>query len=154
MQLQTVQEREESVARFVAAAFSIRRGCLRQRFLLHRKCRLEIDLRGFHPFVTEPQRNHGTIDACLQKVHGHGVPQAVNGDPFLFQRGAHSGRRCAMLVQQVLHAMDAETVTLALGNSTSPSPRCGSRSQAFNTATVDLAMGVQRSLRPLPMTRT
>jgi hypothetical protein len=31
---------------------------------------------------------------------------------------------------------------LALGNSTSPRPRCGSRSQAFTTASVDLAIGV------------
>jgi integrase/recombinase XerD len=42
---------------------------------------------------------------------------------------------------------------LALGNSTSPRPRGGSRSQAFTTASVDRAMGAQRSLRPLPMTR-
>ena len=40
-----------------------------------------------------------------------------------------------MLVQQVLHAVNAEAVTLALGNSICPSPRWGSCNQAFNTAT-------------------
>jgi len=35
-----------------------------------------------------------------------------------------------------------------------PPPLCGSRNQAFNTARVDRARGVQRSLRPFPITRT
>jgi hypothetical protein len=43
---------------------------------------------------------------------------------------------------------------VALGKSTEPSSRDGSRSQACNAARVDLASGVHRSLRPLPTTRT
>ena len=71
--LQTVQEGEKSVAGFVATRRSIRRGCLGERFLLHGKCRFEINLCRFNMFVTQPQGYHRTIDACLQKIHGHGV---------------------------------------------------------------------------------
>src|SRR3990172_13040310 len=65
--------------------------------------------------MSEPQGNHRTIDARLEKVHGHGVSQAVNSDTLVRQRRAHRGSRHAMLGQQVLHAMDAETCTLGTG---------------------------------------
>src|SRR3990172_8444085 len=65
--------------------------------------------------MSEPQGNHRTIDARLEKVHGHGVSQAVNSDTLVLQRRAHLGGRHAMLVQQVLHAMDAETFTHGTG---------------------------------------
>ena len=83
--LQTVQEGEESVAGFVATRPSIGWGCLGKCFLLHGKCRFEINLGGFNMFVAEPQCDDRTIDTCLQKIHGHGVPQAVNSDTLLFQ---------------------------------------------------------------------
>src|SRR5271157_6636968 len=97
--LQTVQEGEESVAGFAATRGSIGRGCLGKCFLLHGKCRFEINLCGFNMFVTEPQCDHRTIDACLQKIHGHGVPQAVHSDTFVFQRRAQVGSSHPMLVQ-------------------------------------------------------
>ena len=84
--LQTVQEGEESVAGFVATRRSIRRGWLGECFLLHGKCRFEINLCRFNMFVTQPQGDHRTVDACLQKIHGHGVPQAVHSYTFVFQR--------------------------------------------------------------------
>ena len=63
--LQIAQEGEESVTRFIAPPSSLRWGGLRQRFLLHGQRRLEIDLRGFNTFVTQPQRDHRTVDAPL-----------------------------------------------------------------------------------------
>jgi integrase/recombinase XerD len=113
--LQTVQEREESVARLIPAGFCIRRGGPRKGFLLHGKCRFEVNLRGFNTFATEPQRDYRTVDACLQQVHGRGVPQAMDSNPFVFQGGAQVGGRRTMLVQQVLHAVDAEAFTLSVG---------------------------------------
>jgi site-specific recombinase XerD len=53
-QLQTVQERKESVARFVSAGLCVRRGCPRKRFFLHGKCCLEINLCRLNTFVSEP----------------------------------------------------------------------------------------------------
>ena len=58
--LQITQEGEESVARFIAPPSSVRRGGLRECFLLHRQCRFKIDLRSFNTLVTQPQRDHGT----------------------------------------------------------------------------------------------
>jgi hypothetical protein len=46
--LQTVQEGEEWVSGLIAPWSAVPRGRLRQRLLLHRECRVEIDLRGFH----------------------------------------------------------------------------------------------------------
>src|SRR6202047_4093342 len=68
--LQPVLEGGETVTGFVAPRPSIRRGCLGKSFLLHGKCRFEINLCGFNMFVTEPQCDHRTIDACLQKING------------------------------------------------------------------------------------
>lgn len=112
--LQTVQEREESVARFVPAGFCVRRGCPCKRFFLHGKCCLEINLCGLDTFVAEPQRDHRAVNSIFEKVHGHGVPQAVDGDPFLLQRGADHGSHPAMLVQQVLYTVDAEAFPLSV----------------------------------------
>ena len=112
--LQTVQEREEPVARFVPAGFCLRRGCPRQRFFLHGKCCLEINLCGLNTFVTEPQCDHRAVNSIFEKVHGHGVPQAVDGDPLLLQGGAVHGSHGAMLVQQVLYTMDAEAFPLSV----------------------------------------
>jgi hypothetical protein len=81
--LQAIQEVEKLVCRPVASLLAAGRRCLRKSFLLHRECRFDIDLRGFHGFMSEPQRNHRTTNARLQKVHGHRVSQTVNGDPFL-----------------------------------------------------------------------
>jgi site-specific recombinase XerD len=113
--LQTIQEGKQLVSRLIAPWSAARRGGLGKGLLLHRQCRVEIDLRGLHRFVSEPQCNHRTINACLEKVHGHGVPQAVNGHALLSQRRANFGCRHAMLGQQVLHAMDAERFTLGAG---------------------------------------
>jgi hypothetical protein len=63
--LQAVQEGEESITGFVTPRCSIGRGGLGKRFLLHGKCRFEINLCGFNMFMTEPQCDHRTIDACL-----------------------------------------------------------------------------------------
>jgi hypothetical protein len=52
---QTVEEGEESVTGFVATRRSIRRDCFGKCFLLHGKCRFEINQCGFNMFVTEPQ---------------------------------------------------------------------------------------------------
>src|SRR5258708_11215627 len=151
--LQTVKEGEESVTGFVAPGRSIGRGCLGKCFLLHGKCRFEINLCGFNMFVTEPQCDDRTIDACLQKIHGHGVRQAVDSDTFVFQgRAQLAVTRC--LFSKYCTPWTLRGSPFALGNSTCPSPRCGSRNQVLNTASVDLAMGVQRSLRPLPISRT
>ena len=118
--LQTVQEGEESVARFIATRRCMRWGCLGKCFLLHGKCRFEINLGGFNMFMTEPQCDDRTIDACLQKIHGHGVPQAVNSDTLVFQRRAHVGSRHAMLVEQVLDAVDAEAFAFGVGEQDLP----------------------------------
>ena len=56
--LQTVQEAEELVCRPVANRLALWRRCLRKGLLLHRKGCFEIDLRGFHRFMPEPQRDH------------------------------------------------------------------------------------------------
>ena len=98
MQLQSIQEGQEFVSGFIAPASSVLGSYHRQGFFLDSKCCFEVNLCGFQALVTEPQCDHRSINACLQKVHGHGVPQTVDGDPFSFQRQANSRRCRAMLV--------------------------------------------------------
>ena len=109
--LKAIQEVEKLVPRLIAPWPAARRRCLRKGLLLHREGRIQIDLRGLYRFMSEPQGNHCTIGTCLEEVHGHGVSQAVNSDALLNQRGANVGGHQAMLGQQVLHAMDTETLT-------------------------------------------
>jgi hypothetical protein len=56
--LQAIQELEKLVCGPVAPLPAAGRRCLRKSFLLHCECRFDIDLRGFHRFMSEPQRNH------------------------------------------------------------------------------------------------
>ena len=86
--LQAAEKAEQPVTGLVAAGVAGWRRCFGQCLLLHRQRRLQIDLGGLDRFVTEPQRDHRAIDACLKKVHGRRVAQAVDSDPLMFQRGA------------------------------------------------------------------
>src|SRR5258706_10684809 len=109
--LQSIEEGHETITGLVSTR-SAEQGCgLGQRLLLHREGCVQIDLGRLDTLMPEAQCNDGTIHAGLQKVHCHGVPQAVNGDPLLSQRGASSRGRRSMLVEQVLHAMNAQTFT-------------------------------------------
>lgn len=63
--LQTIEKAEELVSRFVAPWLAVPWGCLRKSLLLHCERCIEIDLRGFHRLMSEPQRNHRTFSACL-----------------------------------------------------------------------------------------
>lgn len=56
-----------------------------ERFFFHRERGVEIDLRGLHVLVSEPQRDCGSIDTLLEHVDCHGVPQTVNRHAFLFE---------------------------------------------------------------------
>ena len=73
------------VCRPVASWLAVWRRCLRNGFLLHRKRRVKIDLRGFYRFMSEPQRDHRSFDAFLHEIHGHRVSQTVDSDLLLLQ---------------------------------------------------------------------
>jgi hypothetical protein len=57
--------------------------------------------------MAEPQGDDGTIDASLQEVHGHRVPQTLNSDALSIQRRAHGRAGLAVFVQHILNAMNA-----------------------------------------------
>lgn len=56
--LQAVQEGQELICWSVATRLTLWRRCLRKGLLFHRKSGFEIDLRGFHRFMPEPQGDH------------------------------------------------------------------------------------------------
>jgi hypothetical protein len=63
-------------------------------------------------------------------------------------------KSAAMFVQHVLHAVNGQARAVRARKEDRGDPPLASRSQAFTTARVDWASGVQRSLRPLPTTLT
>jgi len=63
--LQTIEKAEELVSRFVAPWLAVLWGCLRKSLLLHCERCIEIDLRGLHRLMSEPQCDHRTFSACL-----------------------------------------------------------------------------------------
>jgi hypothetical protein len=103
------------LARAVRGRSTLERAGLRERPLLHRQRRLQVDLRRLDRLVAEPQRNDRAVDARMEQVHRGGVPQAVYGHTLLRQRRARSGRRLAVLVQHVLHAVNGEAAAFGTG---------------------------------------
>lgn len=81
--LKTVQKVEKLVCRLEASRLAVSRSCLLKGLFFHRKGRFDIDLRCRNRFMPEPQRDDRATNALLQKVHGHGVSQTVDGDPLL-----------------------------------------------------------------------
>ncbi|WP_240975229.1 tyrosine-type recombinase/integrase [Paraburkholderia aromaticivorans] len=63
VRLKTVQEAEEFVCRLEASWRAASRSCFRKGLFLHRKGRFDIDLRGFHRFMPEPQRDDRATNA-------------------------------------------------------------------------------------------
>jgi site-specific recombinase XerD len=61
--LKTVQEVEELVCRLETSWLAVSRSCLLKGLFLHRKGRFDIDLRGFHRFMPEPQRDDRATNA-------------------------------------------------------------------------------------------
>ena len=70
-----------------------------------------------------------------------------------FRRRGAAHRAYAAFARE-LEAHDAPSDDMQNDICACVSPRDGSRSQIFNTATVGLASGVPRSFRPFPITRT
>ena len=77
--LEALEEGQELVRRPIAAQFSGHGLRLRQRLLFEFKIGVEIQLRCFHGFMTEPQSNHRAIHAMLQQLHGGAVAENVWG---------------------------------------------------------------------------
>ena len=83
--LQVVEETKELVPGSIPFEFAVQRFCFAERLLLHRQRRFQVNLGRVHRFVAEPQGDHRAVHALLQKVHGRGVPQAVNCHAFVLQ---------------------------------------------------------------------
>ncbi|ESZ31333.1 hypothetical protein X732_30465 [Mesorhizobium sp. L2C066B000] len=103
--------------------------------------------------MSEPQSDGGAIDARLQEVHGRRVPQSMNSDTLSIQRRANGRSGLAVFAQHILNAMNAQPLTSGAGKQDILFSALRLFSQLLQTAVVDLANGVQRSLRPLQMTR-
>ena len=51
---------------------------------------MDVDLRGFDGFVSEPERDHRLIGAMVQQFHRCAVPENMRANPFSDQRWARS----------------------------------------------------------------
>ena len=63
--LQAVEKAEQPISGLVTAGLAGGRCCLGQCPFFHCQRRLQIDLGGLDGFVSEPQRDHRAVDACL-----------------------------------------------------------------------------------------
>src|SRR5437764_8541959 len=83
--LEIVQEAKELVSWLIPLEFAVERFRFAERLLFYRQRGLQIDSSCVEGLVAEPQGDDRAIHTLLQKVHGHGVPQAVDGYAFAFQ---------------------------------------------------------------------
>ena len=49
---------------------------------------MDVDLGGLDGFMSEPESDHGGVDAGVEEAHGAGVSQGVRGNGFGGQRRA------------------------------------------------------------------
>src|ERR1700730_13350040 len=92
-----------------------------ERLFFHLQCGIEVDLGSLEVLMAEPERDGGSIDALTKQVDGYGVPQTVDRDAFLPERGTGVGCGAAVLAEQVLDTM----------NSQSPAARIGKQKMVF-----------------------
>ncbi len=102
------QEGEQLVARAVAAVLRLDRPRLGDGLLLHLHVGVDVHLRRLDRFVTEPERDHRTIDAAVQELHCGAVAENVRRDAFRAQGSACL--RCCLDVpaNDALHGIAAE----------------------------------------------
>ena len=112
---QVLQKRQQPIAWAIAARPAATRSCLGESLFLHRECGVEVYLGGLDMLMTKPQGNGRPIDTFLEHINGHCVSQTVDGDAFLFKRGTNVGRDAAVLVEQVLNAVNGEPAAAGAG---------------------------------------
>src|SRR5665213_538336 len=113
---QVLQKGQQVITWAIAAWPTVTRSCLGESLFLHRECGVEVYLGSLDMLMTKPQCNGGPIDTFLEHINGHRVSQTVDGDAFLFERGTDAGRGAAVLVEQVLNAVNGEAAAAGIGN--------------------------------------
>jgi hypothetical protein len=73
------------LSRSITTGPAIERWRLGERLLLHRQSGLQVYLGRFNRLAPELQGDHGSVDARLQQIEGHGESQDMYGDAFVFQ---------------------------------------------------------------------
>ena len=80
--LEAFEEGQQVIIRSVATGLTIDRRGLLECLLLELKTRVQIDLRGVHGFVPEPQSDDRTVDTAVQERHRRAVAQHMRRDAF------------------------------------------------------------------------
>lgn len=116
-----LQEGKQPVAGSIAGRPSLMGSHFGERLFFHLQCGIEVDLGSLDVLMAEPEGDGGSIDALSKQVNGDGVPQTVDRDAFLSERGTGVGRGAPVLAEQVLDTM----------NSQSPAARIGKQKMVF-----------------------
>lgn len=106
--LELVKERHQSVVWAELSRLAVKGDRLGKDLFLQNHIRIEIDLRGLDGFMPEPERDDGGIHPGMQQVHGRCVPQAVECDVFLLERGADFAGRGQVLFQKASDGIGAQ----------------------------------------------
>src|SRR5947207_2000666 len=111
-----LQEGEEAVVRLEAGSLAaLVRLELRQGSFLEGEVGMQVRLRRLDRFMTEPQRDHGAVDAGLQQFHRSAVAQHVRRHALGLQRRATLVSDTNMLSQQRLDAVGTEPGPVHVG---------------------------------------
>jgi hypothetical protein len=73
------------------------------------ECCIEVYVCGLFMLMSEPERDGGSIDAFLNQVHCHSMPQPVDSNALLFKRRTYLASRTTMFAQDVLNAVNGES---------------------------------------------
>ena len=112
---QVLQKGQQPIVGAIAAGSGLTGSGFGERLFLHRKCGIEVYLGGLDMLMTKPQCNGGPIDTFLKHINGHRVSETVDSHAFFFKRGTDAGCDAAVLVEQVLNAVDGEAAAAGVG---------------------------------------
>ena len=87
----------------------------RERFLFQSHIRVQVHLSSLGRFVTQPERDHGTIHTVVKKVHGCGVTADMRGHLLVFERGASLRGQMTVFGKATLDRIATESATADAG---------------------------------------
>ena len=78
---EALEERHELIRRAVSGRPAVKWFGFGERLFFQFEAGVKVNLRCVHPFMAQPQRDDGAVNATLQQVHGGAVSQHMWGDP-------------------------------------------------------------------------
>src|SRR5271156_1178475 len=105
------QERQQVIVRAESPEPSPDRSALCERLLFHGKVRVYVNICSLDALMSQPQRDHGDVDARLKQRHRRTMPNHVWRHSLLLQSGATGGCPLDCFPQQQMDSKSCQRLS-------------------------------------------